>query len=157
VPIVKRRRDEIAIEMRHFRKAMQALPAGFENARTIRHEIEGQLRRIIARTERVSETADRDAMIREVRHELDLTAGDLIDARAIAAVAAAAGAPGTVEYWKSSPWLLNLMRGYKLADLLKEQAKAPSRALRSAMKAAIPLQIDPRTVESLPQMVGARA
>lgn len=143
----KRRRDEIAVEMRRFRQAMQALPAGFENARTIRHGIEGQLRRIIARTERVSETADRDAMIREVRHELDLTAGDLIEARVIAAVAAAAGAPGTVEYWKSSPWLLNLMRGYKLADLLKEQAKAPSPALRASMKAAIPLQIDPQAVE----------
>ena len=86
-------------------------------------------------------------MIREVRHELDLTAGDLIEARAIAAVAAAAGAPGTVEYWKSSPWLLNLMRGYKLADLLKEQAKAPSPTLRASMKAAIPLQIDPQAVE----------
>lgn len=144
----KRRRDEIALEMRRFRQAMQALPAGFENARALREGIEGQLRSVIARTERVAETADRDAMIRELRHELDVTAPDLIEARAIAAVAAAAGAPGTVDYWKSSPWLLNLMRGYKLADLLKEQAKAPSPALRAAMKAAIPLQIDPQAVES---------
>lgn len=144
----KRRRDEIALEMRRFRQAMQALPAGFENARVLREGIERQLRRVIARTERVAETVDRDAMIRELRHELDVTAPDLIEARAIAAVAAAAGAPGTVDYWKSSPWLLNLMRGYKLADLLKEQAKAPSPALRSAMKAAIPLQIDPEAVES---------
>lgn len=144
----KRRRDEIALEMRRFRQAMQALPAGFENARALREGIEGQLRRFIARTERVAETADRDAMIRELRHELDVTAPDLIAARAIAAVAAAAGAPGTVDYWKSSPWLLNLMRGYKLADLLKEQAKSPSPALRAAMKTAIPLQIDPQAVES---------
>lgn len=144
----KRRRDDIAIEMRRFRKAMQALPAGFDNARSIRHGIEGQLRRVIARTERVAETADRDAMIREVRHDLDITADDLTEARAIAAVAAAAGAPGTVEYWKSSPWLLNLMRGYKLADLLKDQAAAPSAALRAAMKAAIALQIDPEAVET---------
>jgi len=144
----KRRRDEIALEMRRFRQAMQALPAGFDTARGLREGIENQLRRVIARTERVAETADRDAMIRELRHELDVTASDLIEARAIAAVAAAAGAPGTVDYWKSSPWLLNLMRGYKLSDLLKEQAKAPSPALRAAMKAAIPLQIDPQAVES---------
>lgn len=144
----KRRRDEIAREMRRFRQAMQALRAGFDTARGLRKGIEGRLRRVIARTERVDETADRDAMIHEVRHELDLTAADLIEARAIAAVAAAAGAPGTVEYWKSSPWLLNLMHGYKLANLLKEQAKTPSPALRAAMKAAIPLQIDPQVVES---------
>jgi hypothetical protein len=81
--------------------------------------------RVRAPMEQFAETADRDAMIREVRHEVDLTARDLIEARAIAAVAAAAGAPGTVEYWKSSPWPLNLMRGYKLSDLLKEPAKAP--------------------------------
>jgi hypothetical protein len=104
--------------------------------------------RVRAPMEQFAETADRDAMIREVRHEVDLTARDLIEARAIAAVAAAAGAPGTVEYWKSSPWPLNLVRGHKLSDLLKEQAKAPSPALRAAMKEAIPLQIDPQAVES---------
>jgi hypothetical protein len=143
-----RRRDEIDLEMRRFRKAMLALPAGFDAAKAIRQGIESQLLRVIARTERVAETADRDAMIRELRHEVDIRAQDLIEARAIAAVSIAAGAPGTVEYWKSSPWLLNLMRGYKLADLLKDQARAPSPALRAAMKAAIPLQIDPQAVEN---------
>ena len=142
------RRDEIASEMRRFRSAMQALPAGFDTARTIRVGLEDRLRRVIARTERVAETADRDAMIRELHHEVDLRKEDLIEARAIATVAAAAGAPGTVEYWKSSPWLLNMMRGYKLADLLKEQAKAPSPELRAAMKVATRLQIDPQAIEN---------
>lgn len=142
------RRDEIASEMRRFRSAMQALPAGFDTARTIRVGLEDQLRRVIARTERVAETADRDAMIRELHHEVDLRKDDLIEARAIATVAAAAGAPGTVEYWKSSPWLLNMMRGYKLADLLKEQAKTPSPELRAAMKVATRLQIDPQAIEN---------
>lgn len=150
-----RRRDEIAAEMRRFRTAMQALPAGFDTARTIRQGLEGQLRRVIARTERVAETADRDGMIRELHHEVDLRKGDLIEARVIAAVAAAAGAPGTVEYWKSSPWLLNLMRGYKLSDLLKEQAKAPSPALRAAMKAAIPFQINPQEIENYAPLIPA--
>jgi len=142
------RRDEIAAEMRRFRSAIQALPAGFDTARTIRLGLEEQLRRVIARTERVAETADRDAMIREVHHEVDLRKDDLIEARTIAAVATAAGAPNTVEYWKSSPWLLNMMRGYKLADLLKEQAQAPSPELRAAMKAATRLQIDPQAIEN---------
>jgi hypothetical protein len=149
------RRDEIAAEMRRFRAAMQALPTGFETARTIRLSLEQRLRRVIARTERVAETADRDAMILELHHEVDLRKEDLIEARTIAAVAAAAGAPSTVEYWKSSPWLLNMMRGYKLADLLKEQAKAPSPELRAAMKAATRLQIDPQAIENYAPLVPA--
>ena len=151
----KRRRGEIMQEMQHFRQAMQALPARFENARALRERIEGQLRRVIARTERVAETDDRDAMICEFRHDLDVIPSDLIEAVALAAVAKAAGAPGTVEYWKSSPWLLNLMRGYKLVDRLKEQASAPSAALCTAMKGAIPLQIGLHAVESYEHLIPA--
>lgn len=149
----KRRRDEITQEMRHFRQAMQALPAGFERTRALRERIEGQLRRVIARTERVAETDDRDAMICEFRHDLDVIPSDLIEAVALASLAKAAGAPGTVEYWKSSPWLLNLMRGYKLADRLKEQASAPSAALRTAIKGAIPLQIGLHAVQSYEPLI----
>lgn len=138
----RQRRDEIAEEMRRFRDALQALPAGLDRAQGLKHGVETQLRRVIARTERVAETDARDAMLREIAHPVDLQPDDLREARAIAAVAAAAGAPGTVEYWKSAPFLLSFMRDYKLAEILKAQSAAPGPGLRQAMREAAAFQLD---------------
>lgn len=134
--------------MRRFRKAMLGLPSSFEEARATRQGIEARLRRVIARTERVAETAERDAMVREVAVTVNLRPDDLREARAIAEVAAAAGAPGTLEYWKSAPYLLSFMRGYKLRQRLAEQARTPSPRLRAAIRAARPFQLDRAAVDS---------
>ncbi len=144
----KVRRDEIAAEMHRYRTAMQRLPGGFDEARGLKRGIETGLRSVIARTERVAETDARDAMIREVVHEVELSSHDLMEARAIAEVARAAGAPGTVEYWKSAPWLLSFMRGYKLADAIRDRSTAPDRPLREAMRGAARFQLDRDQLDS---------
>lgn len=141
-------RGELEIEMRKFRAAMLSLPMSFDKAREIKTGIEATLRSVIARTERVSETAERDAMMRDMQVQVTVEVQDLIEARAVARVADAANAPSTVEYWKSAPYLLSFLRNYKLGHRLEDQKDAPSEALIAAIREAGSAQIDVAAVEA---------
>ena len=141
-------RAEVETEMRHFRNALQTLPGSFDKAKDIKSGIEGKLRRVIARTERVSETANRDAMMRDIDVPVTVEPSDLIEARAVARVADAADSPDTVEYWKSAPYLLSFLRDYKLGQRLEHLKDAPPEALFQAIKEAKSAQIDKRAVET---------
>lgn len=141
-------RAELEQEMRRFRLAMLSLPASADDARTLKSAIESTLRQVIARTERVTETADHDAMMRDIDVPVSLEPADLLEARAIARVAEAADAPGTVEYWKSAPYLLSFLRDYKLGQKLDAQRDNPSEDLRAAIRGARDAQLDPRKIES---------
>lgn len=127
---------EIEAEMRRFRSALLGLPGTVEEAAACRDRVEGRLRKVIARTERVDSTAARDAMLAEPRVPVSVAAEDLAEARAVARVAEAAGAPLSTEYWKSAPCLLNFMRDYVLKRRLRELAEAPGPALVAALEAA---------------------
>ncbi|TDE40850.1 helicase-related protein [Antarcticimicrobium sediminis] len=141
-------RAELELEMRRYRLAMQSLPGSFDDARAIKTGIEGTLKRVIARTERVSETAERDAMMRDIDVPVTVEPADLIEARAVARVAEAADAPGTVEYWKSAPYLLSFLRDYNLGQRLDHLKDAPGQALLDAIKAADSAQIDTDAIEA---------
>ena len=141
-------RAELETEMRRYRLAMQGLPGSFEHARTIKTGVEGTLRRVIARTERVAETTDRDAMMRDVQVPLTVEPADLMEARAVARVADAADAPGTVEYWKSAPYLLSFLRDYKLGQRLDHLKDTPGDALLRAIRNAGSTQVDIEAVEA---------
>jgi len=141
-------RAELETEMRHFRNALQTLPGSFNRAKDIKSGIEGTLRRVIARTERVSETTDRDAMMRDIEVPVTVEPSDLIEARAVARVADAADSPDTVEYWKSAPYLLSFLRDYKLGQRLEHLKDTPPEALVQAIKDAKSAQIDKRAVEA---------
>ncbi|WP_281969077.1 helicase-related protein [Roseovarius nanhaiticus] len=141
-------RAELETEMRRFRSAIQSLPGSFETARQVKTGIEGTLRQVIARTERVSETEKRDAMMQDVDVPVTVEPADLIEARAVARVADAADAPGTVEYWKSAPYLLSFLRDYKLGQRLDHLKDTPSEDLINAIRAAKSAQIDIDAVEN---------
>ena len=141
-------RAELEGEMRRYRLAMQGLPSSFDDARKIKADIEGTLRSVIARTERVSETAERDAMMRDVDVPVTIEPADLIEARAVACVADAADAPGTVEYWKSAPYLLSFLRDYKLGQRLDQLKDAPGNALLEAIREAESAQLDTDAIET---------
>ena len=141
-------RAELEGEMRRYRLAMQGLPGSFDDARKIKADIEGTLRSVIARTERVSETAERDAMMRDVDVPVTIEPADLIEARAMARVADAADAPGTVEYWKSAPYLLSFLRDYKLGQRLDHLKDEPGTALLEAIRNAGSAQIDTDVIEN---------
>jgi hypothetical protein len=141
-------RGELELEMRRYRLAMQGLPGSFNDACAIKNRIEGTLRQVIARTERVSETAERDAMMCDIDVPVTIEPADLIEARAVARVAEAADAPGTVEYWKSAPYLLSFLRDYKLGQRLDHLKDAPGKALLEAVRNAKGAQIDTDAIEA---------
>ena len=132
----------LANEMRAFRGFLHGLPASRAAAVEARQAIEQRLRRVMARTERVASTAERDSMMGEPPITVSVAPADLAQAAAVSNVARALDAPEIVEYWKSAPYLLNFMRHYSLKRLLEAQMGAPSAAIRDALLAARPAMLD---------------
>jgi hypothetical protein len=120
-------------EMRDFRRFLHALPEARPEAIHSRLRVEQHLRKVIARTERVANTIDRDSMVREVPMAITVEPNDLRQATAVSEVARALDAPEITEYWKSAPYLLNFMRDYALKHLLKENSDRPTPMLRAAL------------------------
>ncbi|WP_223565009.1 DEAD/DEAH box helicase [Agrobacterium tumefaciens] len=139
---------ELETELINFRRALQAMPETKVHARVKRDRVQHILGEVIARTERVDSSDDRNALVRESKPELRIETDDLKEAKVIAQVAALVGAPGIVEYWKSAPYLLNFMRDYKLRQKLQTVKLRPSNELRHAIKAAAPFLISKEQVES---------
>jgi hypothetical protein len=82
--------------------------------------VTARLSRVICRTERLAATTDRDGMLVESSlPDAVPTADDIRALRTFHRVAHAMGQPDVLEYWRSSPYLFNLMDGYQLKDRLK--------------------------------------
>lgn len=79
-----------------------------------RRRVQSSLLSVMCRTERVGATRRGDAMVEEVQRKPELQAADLDDLVFAEAVAHAVKAPGTLDYWKSSPYLFNFMGSYEL-------------------------------------------
>ena len=131
--------EELAQETDRFRRAILSLPVAKEEACNRRSLIERRLRSVIARTERVASTEDRNAMVDEPPLTVGVEPKDLCSAAAVAKIARILESPEIVEYWKSAPYLLNFMRDYALKRALKASAgKQLPADLLDAIKAARP-------------------
>ncbi|MEN3284727.1 MAG: hypothetical protein V7607_5867 [Solirubrobacteraceae bacterium] len=84
-------------------------------------EVESGLREVMVRTERLGATEDSNGMLHTVKEPSGaLLEDDVRDYLLDQAVARIVGEPDVLEYWKSSPYLLNLMGdGYKLVRSVK--------------------------------------
>jgi len=83
-------------------------------------QIEGTLRRIMVRTERLASSSDRNGMLREEPlGQNSLVARDFRAFRHLDRIAQQIDAGDQVEFWKSTSYPLNLMEGYKVKQLLK--------------------------------------
>ena len=86
-----------------------------EKLETLKVDIQRTLRRVMARTERLAVTDDRAGMLTQVYpKDVVLESGDLLAYVELQAIARELGMPNTIEYWKSSSYLLNFMEDYKL-------------------------------------------
>lgn len=101
---------------------------------SVRMDLERCLRTVMCRTERLSVTADRSGMLQEMRSEAKLEPPDLESYVALQGVARALKQHDTMEYWKSSPYLLSFMESYSLKQSLKDSAQKPE--VIGAFKAA---------------------
>ena len=94
----------------------------------IRDRVQAQLRKWIARTERPTGTQRTTTVdtttVQSVRAE------DFAGFVALRQVADAVRAPLTVEYWKSSPYFLNFLSGYRVGEHLRADMKVSDRRAR---------------------------
>jgi Helicase conserved C-terminal domain len=100
----------------------------------VRQKLERCLRDVICRTERLAVTADRSGMLKEIPSTAMLELGDVESYVALQGIARALDHHDTMEYWKSSPYLLSFMEHYSLKQKLKDGANEPE--VVTAFKAA---------------------
>jgi Helicase conserved C-terminal domain len=108
----------------HLRTIRDVLLTGGDRAvaQHARRTVEARLRKVMARTERLAATPDRDGMLepREMTG-LELTPNDVRAYRSAHAVAWLVDRRQDVfEYWRSAPYLLNIMESYKVKARLKD-------------------------------------
>jgi len=98
--------------------------SSLENLLSVQSEIEKELRKYMVRTERLADSEDRNGMLVESTSQTyNLAVEDVVDYLGLEEVAACVGQRSPVEYWKSSPYLLNFMDGYKFKQDFEKSIK----------------------------------
>lgn len=107
--------NAIREDLGRFRQGLHGITDG-PNAElaAVRDRLQHQLLRVMCRTERVGKTARRNAMVCEPVCPAPIEPRDLQQAAFIDRVAQVLKTRDVLEYWKSSPYLLNLMKDYDL-------------------------------------------
>lgn len=126
--------DEIRVEIQAFRQSLFQI--GSVNGSAIsnaRDALQSRLLRVMCRTERVGSTHSLDAMLTESQEKPALRPDDLHDAVLADKIASTIGARDIIEYWKSSPYLINFLRRYEFRHKLEEQCSEPGDELISAL------------------------
>lgn len=84
-------------------------------------EIREILLKVMCRTERLGATTNRDGMLGQIDHEdQDLEAEDILGYLAVQDIGRNLNVADLIEFWKSSPYLLNMMDGYKFNRVLSD-------------------------------------
>lgn len=98
---------------------------GLSRLAELKSRIENALRSVMCRTERVGATRQANAMVKEWHMVPQLMPRDLKDLRWLEAVADRLNESGVMEYWKSSPYLLNFMKEYSFKRSLRKDQDHP--------------------------------
>ncbi len=106
-------------------------PEQAEEVEEAKLDVEASLRNVMARTERVAASEDRDAMVTENRFQARITATDVRQYIAANALFRAVGDRDPMPFWKSAPYLAHFMRGYKFNELLDEAISAPDKIIEA--------------------------
>ena len=86
-----------------------------ERLESLKTDIQRSLRRVMARTERLAVTDDRAGMLTQMEpKDVELLPNDVLAYVELQSIARELDMPNTIEYWKSSSYLLNFMEDYKL-------------------------------------------
>lgn len=108
-------------ELRGMRESL--LSGDADRGRAARDTVQRELRRLMSRTERLSATPDRDGMLQERPSPgLELAADDLRAWRTFDDIARHIDRHDVFEYWRSTPYPLNLMEQHSYQVRTKFQA-----------------------------------
>ncbi|MGO9903500.1 MAG: hypothetical protein ACLP0J_28320 [Solirubrobacteraceae bacterium] len=132
------RAHEVGRELLEFRRELvRPQPGGDHRLCELHTSVERRLREVIVRTERVTATASGDGMLRTIDSAPgQVSAPDVRDYLVAQRVARIVKQTDVLEWWKSSPYLLNLLGdGYKLGRELR--ASVASAPIRRQLAAAL--------------------
>lgn len=124
--------EDIKKEISHFRRSLFLL--GSENATdisSVRDKLKSELLQVMCRTERVGMTKKQDAMLLESEDKPVMHPSDLHEVVLADKVAECVGANDIIEYWKSSPYLVNFLRRYEFRQKLEKQCNDATEELIS--------------------------
>jgi len=106
---------QLADTLESYREGVYRLSEdGGNSLRVAKAALERSLRRVMVRTERLAVSSDRDGMLREITGTAAPLLGSDVGAFVqLQRVGAAIDQPDGLEFWKSAPYLLNFMDGYR--------------------------------------------
>lgn len=113
--------DRLQEQFRNLRMALTS-PQSLAGAEEICHDISTALSAVMARTERLSATPDRDGMLQEPETAVKVNPVDLRAYRRLGNLAEEVGHHEPTEYWKSAPYLVNFMERYRLKEAIVQSA-----------------------------------
>ena len=130
--------EEVRHRLSRFGEALKGTAAGeadqTETITATKGAVEASLRAIMARTERVGASEERDAMVVERHPPSTLTSQDVRQYLAADALFRAVGDRDPMALWKSAPYLAHFMRGYKFNDRLKETLEWSPNAVSEVLR-----------------------
>ncbi|MDP9437481.1 MAG: DEAD/DEAH box helicase family protein, partial [Actinomycetota bacterium] len=131
---------------------------GPEQAESAKRKLEDRLRRVMVRTEKLTASQNREGMLVEVSQAaLRLDALDLEGYVSLRRVLEITGGGDALEYWKSAPYLLNFMDGYKLKQKFVEALQERGEELVEAMDSANGLLISSKEISRYAEVDPANA
>lgn len=120
--------------LHEYRSELYRLGAGDgAGLKRVKAELEHRLRKVIARTERLAVTEDRNGMLLQVPPSVALAERDVRDYLTLQEVARAVEHSDVLEYWKSAPYLLNFMDRYRFKEDVEEASPEAGRAVAKAL------------------------
>ena len=123
--------EAVKYQLSRFGSALRRVAAGdpaqVERVELAKRAVEGSLRDVMARTERVAASDDRDAMVTEDRRTTTVTSSDVCQYLAADALFRAVDGHDPMPFWKSAPYLAHFMHGYKFNKLVDEAMSTPDR------------------------------
>jgi len=122
----KARQNEFEELLRQYRDILLSPKLlGSAQANEVRDRIETLLRKVMVRTERLAATNDRNGMLKEVgvNDRVSFNTSQVRSYMALDKIAVQLEMPSIVEYWKSSPYLLNFMDDYVFKQSFNEAVK----------------------------------
>lgn len=108
-----------------------------EEATAAKDIAERELRRVMARTERLADSEDRNGMLTTRETLVQVTPDDVTDYLKQAAVSRALGAPDGLEYWRSSPYAFELMERYHVKRKIEDELQAGTGLLDGLLQSRI--------------------
>ena len=111
--------------------------------------LEERLQRTMLRTEKLAATRDRDGMLVEVPpRSATLGASDLESYVSLRRVLETSVGGDAMEYWKSAPYMLNFMEGYRFKQRIGERIESATPELFDAMASSRSLLLDWKDIQN---------